>query len=146
MRKLILPLTENHLFSKAYTKGKCEVNKYIAVYALRNFKKNPDGSPMKTRLGITVNRKLGKACKRNRVKRLIRVAYRENVSYIRDGWFLVIAARSAAFAPYVKSGDISRALRSIVSKDDFFDMKNAHPNPKKKPQTDKTGQNSRNKT
>lgn len=130
MRKLILPLTENHLFSKAYTKGKCETTKYIAVYALRNFRKNPDGSAMKTKLGITVNRKLGKACKRNRVKRLIRVAYRENHSYIKDGWFLVIAARSAAFAPYVKSGDISRALRSVVSKEDFFDMR-ARPNGKK---------------
>lgn len=130
MKKLILPLTENHLFSKAYTKGKCETTKYIAVYALRNFRKNPDGSAMKTKLGITVNRKLGKACKRNRVKRLIRVAYRENHSYIKDGWFLVIAARSAAFAPYVKSGDISRALRSVVSKEDFFDMR-ARPNGKK---------------
>lgn len=130
MKKLILPLTENHLFSKAYTKGKCETTKYIAVYALRNFRKNPDGSAMKTKLGITVNRKLGKACKRNRVKRLIRVAYRENHSYIKDGWFLVIAARSAAFAPYVKSGDISRALRSVVSKEDFFDMR-AKPNGKK---------------
>ena len=123
MRKLILPLTENHLFSNAYTKGKCETTKYIAVYALRNFRKNPDGSAMKTKLGITVNRKLGKACKRNRVKRLIRVAYRENYTYIKDGWFLVIAARSAAFAPYVKSSDISRSLKSIVSKEDFFDMK-----------------------
>lgn len=130
MKKLILPLTENHLFSKAYTKGKCETTKYIAVYALRNFRKNPDGSAMKTKLGITVNRKLGKACKRNRVKRLIRVAYRENHSYIKDGWFLVIAARSAAFAPYVKSGDVSRALRSVVSKEDFFDMR-AKPNGKK---------------
>lgn len=130
MKKLILPLTENHLFSKAYTKGKCETTKYIAVYALRNFRKNPDGSAMKTKLGITVNRKLGKACKRNRVKRLIRVAYRENHSYIKDGWFLVIAARSAAFAPYVKSGDISRALRSVVSKEDFFDMR-AKPHGKK---------------
>lgn len=130
MRKLILPLTENHLFSKAYTKGKCETTKYIAVYALRNFRKNPDGSAMKTKLGITVNRKLGKACKRNRVKRLIRVAYRENYTYIKDGWFLVIAARSAAFAPYVKSSDISRSLKSIVSKEDFFDMK-AKPNAKK---------------
>ena len=130
MKKLILPLTEHHLFSKAYTKGKCETTKYIAVYALRNFRKNPDGSAMKTKLGITVNRKLGKACKRNRVKRLIRVAYRENHSYIKDGWFLVIAARSAAFAPYVKTGDISRALRSVVSKEDFFDMR-AKPNGKK---------------
>lgn len=123
-------MTENHLFAKAYSKGKCEVTKYIAVYALRNFKKNPDGSPMKTRLGITVNRKLGKACKRNRVKRLIRVAYRENHDLVRDGWFLVIAARSAAFAPYVKSGDISRSLKTVLSDENFFNAKSTRPGTK----------------
>lgn len=127
MKKVILPLTENHLFSKAYTKGKCEVTKYCAIYVLRNYKRNPDGSPMKTKLGITVNRKLGKACKRNRVKRLIRVAYRENVSYIRDGYLMVIAARAAAFAPYVKAEDMTRAVKSVVSKEDFFDLKKSAP-------------------
>jgi ribonuclease P protein component len=125
MRRIILPLKENHLFSKAYTKGKCEVTKLCAVYVMRNFKRNPDGSPMKTKLGITVNRKLGKACKRNRVKRLIREAYRENYSYIKDGYIMVIAARAAAFAPHIKSADMSKAVRSVVSKEDFFDIKKA---------------------
>ena len=142
MKKQILPLTENHLFSKAYTKGKCEATKYIAVYLLRNFKKNPDGSPMKTRLGITVNRKLGKACKRNRVKRLVRAAYRENYPLVRDGYFLIIAARSAAFAPYVKSGDISRSLRNVLSKEDFFDMKAKSSVNRKKSGSDGAGKKS----
>ncbi len=131
MKKFILPLTENHLFSKAYTKGKCEVSKYCAVYVMRNYKKTPDGSIPRTLLGITVNRKLGKACKRNRVKRLIRVAYRNCAEYIKDGYIIVIAARAAAFAPYMKSGDMTRALRSILSKEDFYDIKNTF-NKKKK--------------
>lgn len=130
MRRIILPLKENHLFSKAYTRGKCEVTKLCAVYVMRNFKRNPDGSPMKTKLGITVNRKLGKACKRNRVKRLIREAYRENYSYIKNGYIIVIAARAAAFAPHIKVADMSRAVRTIVSKEDFFDIKKAPPKKK----------------
>lgn len=89
---------------------------------MRNFKRNPDGSPMKTKLGITVNRKLGKACKRNRVKRLIREAYRENYEYIKDGYIMIIAARAAAFAPHIKAQDMSRAFKKIVSKDDFFNI------------------------
>ncbi len=129
MRKLIVPLTENHLFSKAYTKGKCEVSKYFAVYLLRNYKKASDGSPLPTKLGITVNRKLGKACKRNRVKRIIRQAYRDNFSLIKDGYLLVIAARAAAFAPHVKSTDLSKALRGILSKENFYDLKNAERKP-----------------
>lgn len=130
MRRIILPLKENHLFSKAYARGKCEVNKLCAVYVMKNFKRNPDGSPMKTKLGITVNRKLGKACKRNRVKRLIREAYRQNYSYIKDGYIMVIAARAAAFAPHIKAADMSKAVRTIVSKEDFFDIKKAPPKKK----------------
>ena len=129
MRKLIIPLKENHLFSKAYARGKSEVSKLCAVYVMRNFKRNPDGSPMKTKLGITVNRKLGKACKRNRVKRLIREAYRENHNYIKDGYIMIIAARAAAFAPHVKTQDMSKALKTIVSREDFF---NIPKNPQKK--------------
>lgn len=125
MKKLILPLKENHLFSKAYTKGNCRVSKLCAVYILKNYKKNPDGTPMKTKLGITVNRKLGKACKRNRVKRLIREAYRQNYCHIRDGYIIIIAARAAAFAPHIKAGDMSNALRSIVRNEDLYEFKKA---------------------
>ena len=131
MKKLILPLTENHLFSKAYTRGKCSVTKHIAVYVMRNYKRTPDGSVPRTLLGITVNRKLGKACRRNRVKRLIRQAYRECHEYIREGYIIVIAARAAAFAPYIKAGDITRALKSVVSDKDFYDIKNTFPKKKK---------------
>lgn len=123
MKKIILPLKENHLFSRAYTKGKCEVCRHIAVYLLRNFKKNPDGTPMKTKLGITVNRKLGKACRRNRVKRIIREAYRKNHQFIRDGYIIIIAARAAAFDKNVKSDDIARAFEKIVSREDFYEFK-----------------------
>ena len=123
MKKLILPLKENHLFSKAYTKGNCRVTKLCAVYILKNYKKNPDGTPMKTKLGITVNRKLGKACKRNRVKRLIREAYRQNCCHIRDGYIMIIAARAAAFAPQSrqthKHGSILRGCLPLYSRDMF---------------------------
>lgn len=122
-KKLILPLTKNHLFSRAYAKGKSDVSKLCAVYLLKNYQKNPDGSPAKTMLGITVNRKLGKACRRNRVKRLIREAYRDNYEYIKDGYIVVIAARAAAFGPQVKAQDMSRALRSIVAREDFYNLK-----------------------
>ena len=110
MNRKLYPLCENHMFTKAYRKGKSGVNKYTAVYALKNYRKNPDGSPVHTKLGIAVNAKLGKAVKRNRVKRIIRKADREKLPYIRDGFILVIAARGAAFGKNVKSTDVSKAL------------------------------------
>ncbi len=129
MRKLIVPLKQNHLFSRAYTKGKCETSRLVAVYLLKNYRKTPDGTPPPTTLGITVNRKLGKACKRNRVKRLIREAYRENHRFIKDGYIMVIAARAAAFAPHIKTKDISDSLHRILSREDFFDLRSAAKKP-----------------
>ena len=113
MVKKLYPICENHLFSKAYRKGKSDVTKYIAVYVLKNYDKKTVST---TKLGITVNRKLGKAVKRSRVKRIIRAAYRENMSYIKPGYLIIVAARGAAFDKCVKSTDISKDLLKSFKK------------------------------
>ena len=110
MNRKLYPLCENHMFLKAYRKGKSGVNKYTAVYVLKNYRTNKDGSPMHTKLGIAVNAKLGKACKRSRVKRIIREAYRANLDNLRDGYVVIVAARAAAFSKKVKSTDIEKQL------------------------------------
>lgn len=104
------------MFLKAYRKGKSGVNKYIAVYVLRNYRTNKDGTLMHTRLGIAVNSKLGKACKRSRVKRIIREGYRALLPDIKDGLIIVIAARSAVFGNNVKSTDVKKQLYGTLSK------------------------------
>lgn len=114
MVKKLYPLCENHLFSKAYRKGKSDVNKYIAVYVLKNQRRS-NGLPL-TKLGITVNRKLGKAVKRSRVKRIIRAAYRENMQHIKQGYLIIVAARTAAFDKRVKSTDIAKAMYKSFEK------------------------------
>ena len=116
MNRKLYPLCENHMFLKAYRKGKSGVNKYTAVYVLKNYRKNSDGTAPKTRLGIAVNAKLGKACKRSRVKRIIREAYRANLENLKDGFLIVIAARAAAFSKNVKSTDIEKQLKVTLSK------------------------------
>lgn len=112
MNKRLNPLTENHLFSKAYKNGVCDVNKLCAVYVLKNIRKNKDGTPMKTKLGIAVNAKLGGAVERNRVKRIIREAYSVHLPNISDGLLIVIAARGAAFSHSAKSTGISKCLEN----------------------------------
>ncbi|MBE6681905.1 MAG: ribonuclease P protein component [Ruminococcaceae bacterium] len=116
MNRKLYPLCENHMFLKAYRKGKSGVNKYIAVYVLKNYRTNKDGSPVHTKLGLAVNAKLGKACKRSRVKRIIREAYRMNLSNIADGYIIVIAARAAIFSKNVKSTDVEKQLGVTLSK------------------------------
>lgn len=116
MVKKLYPLCENHLFSKAYRKGKCDANKYVAVYVLKNYEKCPSRTPVPTRLGITVNKKLGKAVKRSRVKRVIRAAYRENLPLLKNGYILIIAARGAAFGDNVKSTVVAEKMRASFEK------------------------------
>ena len=56
---------ENYEFRRIYRKGKCAVSPYMVLYCQRN-------RQGKTRLGITVITKLGKAVVRNRVRRRLR--------------------------------------------------------------------------
>ncbi len=83
----IQPLKENHLFSKAYRRGRCFSGKYVALYVLKSYDKTTK------KLGITVSKNRGKAVKRNRCKRIIREAYRVFHPYVKDGNIVVIVAR-----------------------------------------------------
>ncbi len=95
------PIKENHLYQKAYSKGRSAVGKYIAVYALadranrRFVKSDPLHRPL-NRLGLTTGKKIGGAVVRSRARRLMREAYRliEAEGRVAHGNLLVIAARS----------------------------------------------------
>lgn len=57
-----------------------------------------DGSPQLpgTRLGVTVTRKVGKAVKRNRIKRLVREAFRRERRSLPEGLDMVWVAKRDA--------------------------------------------------
>lgn len=110
MNRKLNPLTENHLFTKAFRNGASDVTKLTAVYVMKNIKREKDGSLPATKLGIAVNAKLGGAVKRSRVKRIIREGYRELLPRISPGLILVISPRAAAFSPKVKSGAVRQSL------------------------------------
>jgi len=85
--KKILTLKENHLFAKAYRKGRCFSGRNVAVYVLNN------RGGEQTLLGITVSKSRGGAVARNRAKRVIREAYRTFHPFIKQGSIIVIVAR-----------------------------------------------------
>ncbi len=88
-------LKQNHEFRSLYARGKNTAGVYLALYA----RKNRLGV---TRLGITASSKLGNAVKRNRVRRLVKEAYRLQEDRFLKGFDLVVVARGrsvgAAFA------------------------------------------------
>ena len=59
-------------FSRVYKRGKSFADKYLVMYYMPN-------NLNETRVGISVSKKVGKSVIRNRVKRLIKEAFRLNV-------------------------------------------------------------------
>ena len=108
-------ICENHLYSKAYSKGKRAVTSALAVYVLPDLaaKRLAKSHPQKkivNRIGLTVSKKLGPAVVRSRTKRILREGMREAVrtAPIKTGYLIVIAARERAVT--VKSQVIARDL------------------------------------
>lgn len=99
-----IAITENHLYGKAYAKGKRAVTDTVVIYVLPDYRKkdyvkySPDRITPINRFGITVSKKIGGAVERNRAKRVIREAYRaiRKEKRIMVGYLVVVAAREAA--------------------------------------------------
>lgn len=114
------PIKENHLYQKAYAKGKSAAGKYVAVYTLpdrqnhRYVKADPCHRPL-NRLGLTTGKKIGGAVVRSRARRLMREAYRliGDEYTVTCGNLVVIAARAR----------IAEAKMQDVKKDLLWCMK-----------------------
>ena len=87
--KFTSTLKKNYEFHRLYSKGKSAVTPFLVVYA--RVTKRPGN-----RIGFTVSTRLGKAVKRNRVRRRLREIYRLNESRFVPGTELVAVARARA--------------------------------------------------
>lgn len=105
--KHTVSMKENYLFRRLYAKGKSAAAASLAVYVRANH------SP-RTRLGITVSAKMGKAVRRNKIRRRVREAYRIHEHQMAPGWDIVVVARTrAAYASYA---ELEWALLSLLDK------------------------------
>jgi len=114
-------ICENHLYSKAYSKGKRAVTSALAVYVLPDYaaKRLARSHPEKkvvNRIGLTTSKALGTAVVRSRCRRIMREALRliEKERPIKVGFLIVIAARHAAVG--MKSTEIKEQLLYALTK------------------------------
>ena len=103
-----LTINENYIFRRLYQRGKSVVSPCIVVYyqKVKGRKSN--------RLGITATKKVGKACRRNRARRVILESYRLLEPQMGTGYDFVIVAR--ARAANVKMQAVKDELEKLLSK------------------------------
>ena len=87
--KKTVSLKENHLFRRAYNRGKSAADGRLVLYVRGNGQKG-------NRLGFTVSTKVGCAVVRNRIRRRLRELYRLNEDKLSAGWDVVVVARVRA--------------------------------------------------
>ena len=106
--KNTVSLKGNRSFRRMYTKGKSAASGTVVLYCRRT----RSGS---NRLGLTVGTKVGKAVRRNLIRRRLREIYRLHEGSFRRGWDIVAVARTkAAEAPYRElEGDFLRAAARL---------------------------------
>ena len=114
-------ICENHLYSKAYSKGKRAVTSALAVYVLPDYaarrlaKAHPEKKVV-NRIGLTTSTKLGGAVTRSRCRRIMCEGLRalEKERPLKVGFLIVIAARSASVK--LKSTEIKQQLDTAFTK------------------------------
>ncbi len=116
---------ENHLYQKAYSKGKRFVTPAVAVYILPDYQKERlrRAHPQKitvNRIGLTVSKKLGGAVVRSRTRRILREAYRmlDKQRKVKTGHLIILAARESA--THMKSTELAEHLERALSRLDMF--------------------------
>ena len=105
-------IKENHLFLKAYGKGKGYVSDGLAVYVLQGRDKR------KTFVGFTVSKNRGNAVLRNSLRRKMREAYRILYPFVSDGYIIVIVARQACVN--YSSTELCEQMHALFRKASLF--------------------------
>ena len=82
-----LRLTKKRDFQDVYENGDVFKNRYLVMLSL---KKENSG---KNRTGYAVGKRLGTAVERNRIKRLLKEAYRQKDEGVKRGYDLIFIAR-----------------------------------------------------
>lgn len=104
-------IKKNNHFRRIYQKGHSLANRTLVMY-----KAESDAEAV--RLGISVSKKVGNSVERHRIKRLIKEAFRLNRQHVKQGWDIVVIARTNALGRSYH--DIERDVLHLLRKHDLF--------------------------
>jgi ribonuclease P protein component len=98
-------------FRYVYSRGKSVSDRNLVLYIAKNGKSI-------NKVGLSVSKKIGKSVTRNRIRRLIKEAYRLNKNSFKKGYDLVFIARiSSAKASFF---DIEKSIKYLMSRSGLF--------------------------
>jgi ribonuclease P protein component len=109
-------LSRSAEFDRVYRQGRSHGSRALVLYTF------PRSDTGEARFGLSVSRKVGGAVDRNRVKRLLREAYREEEARLSPGHDIVLVARPALRAVADREGldGVRRALAELLEAAGLF--------------------------
>lgn len=104
---MIESLKTSREFNRVYRHGKSFANRRLVIYFLKN-------NLGYHRLGLSVSKKIGNSVKRNRMKRLIKEAFRLRVKQGPVGYDIIFIARVASVGSTYH--DIENSVNHLLKK------------------------------
>lgn len=101
-------LKKNYEFRLVLSKGKYYSGKYIETFALKNYLN-------RNKIGIAINTKIGKAVKRNYLKRLIREGYRQNKKDFNSGYNIVFLVKKSINIEEISFVGVQKDILKILN-------------------------------
>lgn len=96
-------LTKNYEFINVYRAGRRWSCPFFTMYVVKNHLE-------RTRLGVSVSKRIGKSVVRNKVKRRIKEIIRQNMDNIKRGYDIVISAK-----PDIVKCDYEKIKKEIIN-------------------------------
>jgi ribonuclease P protein component len=107
-------LSRSQDFDRVYRSGRSVANRYLVLY----YFPRPEAAALRgsvgvNRVGFSVSKRLGPAVDRNRLKRVLREAYRLNEGRVKSGMDLVLIARPP-FVELVERGGMGATKEKLT--------------------------------